>query len=790
MALHVALQHRTAYTYDHPVEMGPQIIRLRPAPHCRTRIVSYSLEVEPKDHFLNWQQDPHSNYLARLLIPEKTTRFSVEVGLVADIAVINPFDFFLEPLAETVPFDYEPLLKKDLEPYLELQSAGPRLQELLASIPKTSEATVPFLVALNGRLEQEIDYVIRMEPGIQTCEQTLALGRGSCRDSAWLLVQILRHRGLAARFVSGYLIQLKPDVEALDGPSGTSEDFTDLHAWAEVYLPGAGWVGLDPTSGLFAGEGHIPLACTPDPQNAAPITGSAGPAEVDFTFDMKISRILETPRVTKPYTDEQWAAIVEVGDEVDRQLTEGDVRLTMGGEPTFVGIDDPDADEWNIAADGEDKRAQGDVLIRRLRDRFAPHSLMHFGQGKWYPGEELPRWSYALYWRQDQVPLWRDPKLISADPQPESATPANAERLATGLAERLGLDADYVIPAFENPLGRATDPKETDDPLFVPGLGVPRGFVLPVQPWQAHAAGRSHEGAIGGMGWRSEHWPFPEGRLILIPGDSAIGYRLPLGQLPEVAPDDWPHVYPLDPFAARAALPQRMPVFQRRSPIEEPEPSAESEPVRTALTVEPRNGHLNVFLPPAESAEDFCALIEAIEDTAASQELPVRIEGYAPPADPRLDAVKVTPDPGVIEVNIQPAQSWRDQIEITEALYEEARLARLTVEKFMIDGRHTGTGGGNHIVVGGPSAEDSPFLRRPDLLASLITYWQNHPSLSFLFSGLFIGPTSQSPRVDEARNDGLYELEIALWQTPGPAEPSPPWLVDRLFRNLLVDVAG
>ncbi|MGH6919627.1 MAG: transglutaminase family protein, partial [Geminicoccaceae bacterium] len=542
---------------------------------------------------------------------------------------------------------------------------------------------------------------------------------------------------------------------------------------------------LDPTSGLFAGEGHIPLACTPDPQNAAPITGSAGPAEVAFAFDMRIARILETPRVTKPYSEAQWAAIVAVGDEVDRRLDQGDVRLTMGGEPTFVGIDAPDAAEWSIAADGPHKRARGADLIQRLRDRFAPASLLHFGQGKWYPGEELPRWSLALYWRRDGVPLWREPALISDEPPAQGVTLGAAERLAIGLAERLGLAADYVIPAYEDPLGRPIDERQADSALFAPGIGLPRGFVLPLQPWQSRDRRWPN-----GHGWRSERWPLRDGRLILIPGDSPIGYRLPLGQLPEVAPGDWPHVYPLDPFAAHAALPERAPVLQPRTAQPAPPSAARELPVRTALAVEGRDLHLHVFLPPTESAEDFCALVEAIEDTAQALAQPVRIEGYPPPADARMASIKVTPDPGVIEVNIQPARSWREQIEITEALYEEARLARLSVEKFMLDGRHTGTGGGNHIVVGGPSAADSPFLRRPDLLASLITYWQNHPSLSFLFSGLFIGPTSQAPRVDEARNDSLYELEIALAQVPPADAPCPPWLVDRLFRNLLIDVSG
>jgi transglutaminase-like putative cysteine protease len=343
MSIHAALNHVTHYKYDRPVTLGPQVVRLRPAPHCRSNIISYSLKIEPVGHFVNWQQDPFANYQARLVFPEKATEFKVTVDLVAEMAVYNPFDFFLEPDAEEFPFTYAPELKQELAPYLITEPATPLVQAYLDKIDRTKRRSVIFLVDLNQMVHKDINYTIRMEPGVQTPEETLTLGSGSCRDSGWLLVQLLRHCGLAARFVSGYLIQLAPDVKSLDGPSGTEVDFTDLHAWCEVYLPGAGWVGLDATSGLLAGEGHIPLACTPTPSSAAPIEGGVDECEVEFAHHMQVTRIYESPRVTLPYTDEQWADVMALGAKVDQELVAGDVRLTMGGEPTFVAVNDRDA---------------------------------------------------------------------------------------------------------------------------------------------------------------------------------------------------------------------------------------------------------------------------------------------------------------------------------------------------------------------------------------------------------------------------------------------------------------
>lgn len=811
MTLHVALTHKTEYRYDRLTAMGPQVIRLRPAPHSRTPILSYSLSLTPKEHFLNWQQDPFGNYQARLVIPNKTRAFSVTVDLVADMAVINPFDFFIDDYARGWPFTYDAELRQELLPYLQAAPMGPLMKRYMGALRVNATSTIDFLVDVNRQVQRDVGYLIRMEPGVQTPEETLRKGSGSCRDSGWLLVQILRNYGLAARFVSGYLIQLKPDVKALDGPAGTDADFTDLHAWAEVYVPGAGWIGLDPTSGLLAGEGHIPLAATPSPGSAAPITGVHEKAEVEFGFSMRVDRIAESPRVTLPYSDAQWTAIETAGHEVDRRLKAGDVRLSMGGEPTFVAVDDMDGAEWNTEAVGPNKRRYAEELIRRLRRRFAKGGLLHYGQGKWYPGEPLPRWAFACYWRADGEPLWRDESLIAGEAAEGTATVEDTGRFTAALCERLGLDADSGIPAYEDPahfmlieqkLPVNLDPEtnKLDDPrerarlmkVFDRGLSKPVGYVLPIQVWQSREHGRR---------WLTERWAFRRDKLFLVPGDSPVGFRLPLSSLYFVPPEDAQRVIPADPLAQRPPLPRREALLtaRRAAAMEPPEPPKDASAqaheifgfVRTALAVEPRDGQIQVFMPPVEDAEDYAALIAAIEETAAATGLTVHLEGYTPPFDPRLNVIKVTPDPGVIEVNIQPATSWDEAVDITTALYEEAHLTRLGTEKFMIDGRHSGTGGGNHIVLGGVTPANSPFLRRPDLLASLIAYWQHHPSLSYMFSGLFIGPTSQAPRIDEARHEQLYEMEIALRQVPDPtAGHIPPWLVDRIFRNLLIDVTG
>lgn len=809
MAIRVALHHKTSYQFDRLVSLSPHEVRLKPAAHARTPILSYSLTVEPHNHFIHWQQDPYGNYIARFVFPEKVQSLAFTVDLVADMTVINPFDFFVEKYAEHFPFQYTDQQTLELSAYLKPEPMGSLLKRWVAKaeqeIVKQQLSTANFLVAINQQLQKEIGYLVRMEPGIQTPEETLTKLTGSCRDSAWLLVQIFRHLGLAARFVSGYLIQLTADIEALDGPSGTAVDFTDLHAWTEVFIPGAGWIGLDPTSGLMAGEGHIPLACTALPSSAAPVTGLADVAEVIFHHEMTITRIHEDPRVTKPYSEEDWLKIDQLGKKVDIDLRKQDVRLTQGGEPTFVSIDDMEGAEWNTEAHGEKKRQLAGELALKLKQQFTKGSMLHYGQGKWYPGEPLPRWAISLFWRADGKPIWHDEQLFSDEHVNNHYTAKHAAQFAKALVKQLDFPEACLIPAYEDVISLAQleqrlpenrDPLKVDlsdseerrrlARLLATDLGDVVGYVMPIKPVEVKKKNKQKSDSK----WLTSKWPIKREHLYLLSGDSPMGLRLPLSTLPWVLPKEMDPEFPADPFEKAAELDDLVNVKVKQ---QKAKPTAR-EVIHTALCVEVRAGRLYVFMPPTNRLEDYLALVQVVENTAATTGLKLSIEGYTPPRDARIKMLSVTPDPGVIEVNIHPAASWTELVNNMTTLYAEARLTRLGTEKFMLDGRHTGTGGGNHATLGGATAADSPMLRRPDVLKSLITYWQNHPALSYLFSGTFIGPTSQAPRVDEARDDHLYELAIAFQQMeralPDTKESDRPWLVDRLLRNLLVDLTG
>ncbi len=797
MALKVVLSHKTHYSYDKYISLSPHTIRLRPAPHSRTPIDAYSMKITPENHFINWQQDPYGNYLARIVFPEKVKEFGIEVEVIADLISINPFDFFVDTYAENYPFEYKPELKAELTPYFEITDKGKKLKKFIKSLDLKERKINDFLVYLNTEIYKYLNYTVRLEPGVQTCEVTLDRKLGSCRDYAWLFVQVLRTLGLAARFVSGYLVQLKSDEKSLDGPSGPEEDFTDLHAWTEVYLPGAGWVGLDATSGLFAGEGHIPLACTAHYESAHAIEGLSDKCETEFEYSNTVTRIFESPRVTKPYREDQWEAINKLGIKVDRELKKNDVRLSMGGEPTFVSIDDMESDQWNTGADGPEKRELADKLSRKLLKSFGKGGMLHYAQGKWYPGEPIPRWQTSIIWRKDKLPIWSDPSLFADMNESYNYTNEDAKKFLETLALTLKVSSENVIPAYEDPVHYIMKEAELPidiDPLdydledaserrniakvLSSGLSRPVGFVLPLN--------------YGEDAWASSAWEFRRGRLLLIPGDSPLGLRLPMSSLMEDPESELASHPEPDLFAVAPKLKKFLKKAAKRSEKADTlkiknDPNAMF--VRTAINIQIRNGKLFIFMPPLNHTSAFLELVASIEAVAKKLGIKVVLEGYEPAHDLRLETIKVTPDPGVIEVNIQPTTTWTELRDNLFTLYKDAKESRLGTEKFMLDGKHTGTGGGNHVTIGAMKPEDSPLLRRPELLRSLITFWQHHPGLSYLFSGAFIGPTSQAPRVDEGRLENLYELEIAFSQIPQDGEV-PFWITDRLFRHMLTDITG
>jgi uncharacterized protein (DUF2126 family)/transglutaminase-like putative cysteine protease len=784
----VSIQHKSRYVYPRPALLGPQTIRLRPAEHARARIESYSLAIAP-EHRLHWQRDPHGNHIARVTFKagQTVTELDITVELAVDVQPINPFDFFVDERVRSLPFAYPDQLDGELAPYLVAGDPAYRLgragMELLKELPSKGD-TIGVLIEMLAKVRERIAYVIRNEPGVWTPEETLAAKRGSCRDSAVLLVALMRARGIAARFVSGYLVQLADEGMIPDEPKGVSSDVVDLHAWAEAYLPGAGWIGFDGTSGLLCGEGHIPLASTASPSHASPLDGTSDVGASAVEFSTSIHRLGHEVRPTAPYTDEVWSQLVDAGDRTDAALTASGLDVWIGGEPTFIAREGQTKEEWQGGAIGADKWKRGRKLADQLRDRLAPGGLILFRQGKVYPGESLPRWALDVIARRDGQPLWPARSLV------EAGTIDHAKTVATKLAAELGIAA-ALHAAYEDPwevlrseaqLPPSIDPRTAglDDPeerrrlakILDRGVGREVGYVLPL--------GRE------GETWRTDHWTFRREQLFLIPGDSAIGLRLPLESLPAAAPILWADAPDL-PDPRRDAPDDGQPAEKREAAPKAPRHTDVVTGLRTALAVEPREGQLWMFLPPVPRFSDFCELVLAIDRVREATGFAIHLEGYPPPPSPALKRFAVTPDPGVLEVNLPPAASSREAAALHHEVFEAALASGLTAERYMVDGRAAGSGGGNHITIGGPHAERSPWLVRPSLLASLINFVQHHPSLSYMFSGMFVGPTSQAPRVDEARHDALYELELAL---PRVHQNPPAWQVDALLRHLLIDVAG
>ncbi|MCB9653236.1 MAG: transglutaminase family protein [Deltaproteobacteria bacterium] len=874
--MRVRIRHESRYQYGQPTDLGPHIVRLRPSDHTRAHVLSYNLTVAPKCE-VKWQRDPAGNRIARATFPAdaKASELRLVVDASFEIRPVNPFDFFVDDRCRELPFRYPDNLDVELAPYMG-RPAEPG--SLLAAFVEENRAhgyITDYLVALNSAVAKRVRYIIRNEAGIQTSEETLQIGSGSCRDSAVLLVDVLRAQGLAARFASGYLIQLADEGNIPDETKGVLHDVVDLHAWAEVYVPGAGWVGLDGTSGLLAGEGHIPLACTAVPLHASPIEGTASAPAEHVGFDLTIARLGHEPRPRRPYTDACWADMRALGRAVDEKIARAGITLTMGGEPTWTSRSNPRAPEWNEDALGPDKWNRGLVLATQLLDRLGEQGVILHRMGKHYPGESLPRWVMHLLWRADGDPIWRDRRWLDREIASYTATHTpdvplrpmldRARRFIDDLARRLNVGRlDTIRPGFEDPwhfiqeeenLPVDVDPLKADledsearrrlARVLGRGMGEAVGFALPL--------------GASATGFVTSAWSFRRDHLFLIPGDSPMGLRLPLQRIGGTPLETWvtdPSQH-LDALPSADALwPRIEPQIRDRYPRDPRDPSDEgadrdhaglgahhdrglgrgrgrgrdqddaagrraatsptSPPswatnapfgatafvdgpygqVTTGLCVEPRGSSLAVFLPPLPTTEHFLRLIAAIEETAEALETPVGLEGYPPPSDPRLKACMVTPDPGVLEVNIPVTRTFDEYVSLMESVTDAATHAGLTTEKYQLDGREVGPGGGHHLTLGGPSTPESPFLKNPALLGSLLRYIHNHPSLSYLFASIFVGPTSQAPRVDEARHDALYELEIALNQIDAQALGgggtgwTPPWLTDRLLRHLLTDASG
>lgn len=742
MTTRISLSHKTSYEFDRAVQASTHLIRLRPAPHTRIPILAYSFSVTPKRCFTVWQQDPFGNYIANVHIPEKISHLIITVDLIADLGSINPFDFVIEDYAKYYPFYYHSRLKQELGPYFTLSEHGPLFKEWINNIKMDPAPILDALAYLNRLVHREVVYNLRLEPGILSADETLTMKRGSCRDMSWLLLQTLRYFGFAARFASGYLVQLKYGSYFSYKHREIEKDFVDLHAWVEVYLPGAGWIGLDPTSGYFTSECHIPLSCTPEPESAAPVVGFTEVCNVNFNITMEVKRLemLGPMTFVDHYNEHVWREINELALIIDNHLDAYNVRLTMGGEPTFISKDHADEPEWQYSALGEEKFVRGTMLLEKLFTRFAKGGFMFYGIGKFYAGEQLPRFILSCYWHKDGKTLWHNESLLADPTKKGSSQLACAKMLIERIASHLELSSKLIIDAYEDLAllqllkGQDIDKKALKDEL-------PQGFVLPIS-FDAKS-----------QKLNEEQWKIPRDRLYLIPGTSPLGFRLPLNHVERFV----------------------------KGYIEKDFP--------TALTVENRNGNLLVFLPPIYEFDHFMMILDAIEKSALELNFSIILEGYAPIDQASLHKIHITPDPGVLEVNINPAQNWTELENTIHDLYKEAKSVGLTAERYLIDGRHVGTGGGNHITIGGKTLDDSPILRRPDLLQSIITYAQHHPSMSYFFSGLFVGPTSQAPRPDESRHDKLYELEIAFSQLLNHPKKGY-WFLDRLLRNLLTDNEG
>lgn len=803
MSTRVAITHRVAQHFARPTRLPTHWLRLRPAPEQRARISAYSLAVHAEPHFLNWVRDPFENHLGRLDFPEPLAEFGITLELIAELEPTNPFDFLAEPYAARHPFDYPIQLKKELSPYLLTGEPGPRLRAWLAKVERASTTTVERLDALNRMVQEAHALTTGGAPGAVDLESFLERREGSCWELAWLLTLTLRHIGLAARFACGYRVLLGD--EPPDDSTPRLPDTVALHTWSEAYIPGAGWVGLDPSMGTFVTESHIPLACAPEPRRVLPIVSDRaadGEASPETRSESLHVRRLTPSRVSWPHTDTQWADIEALGRKLDGDLARQGLKPALGVSLSLVSGQDGMTPEWSTQAIGPSKRALAESLSISLRKRLGPGGVPQLGQGEWYGGESLPRWRLGCFFRADGAPVWRNPERLTLGHAQDTRLPPlladqsdQAQRLAQSIARGLGIGPARVVPAHEDPLhelwrarapGNLAAPGELRDPLRRAALaerlsGVPRpptGYVLPLSWDHARAC------------WVTGAWRFRRGGFYLAPGSASMGYRLPLDSLIDDEAGVFEAQIDRSPLEARGGLPDFHADVRARLERGSTQASTRDDhPPRTALCVEARAGRLFVFLPPVSHLEHYLDLVAAVEVSAEALKLDVSLEGYPPPEDPRLRRFWIEPDAGVLRLDLPETSNWDELLTTLGAAYEEAWALGLGTERLSADDGRLASGGGGPLTIGGVSPAESPFLTRPEILRSLVAYWQRHPCLSYLFAGRLIGPSGSAPRPDEGRDEMLYELSVALDRLPSGTSDKP-WLPDRVLRHLLTDPAG